>query len=322
MVPGISSAVAVPAYAGIPLTHRAHTSAVAFVTGHEDPTKEESRLDWGKLAGIETLVFLMGVKNLFHITKMLIEKGKSPDTPAALIRWGTTPDQETVTAVLADIAKVAEERKFSPPAIFVVGQVVALREELAWFEKRPLFGKTVVVTRPEAQAASFAALLREKGARVITFPVIRIVPSERMELLDSALANINSYQWIIFTSANGVRFFFERLQGLSMDVRDLKGVRIATIGPTTAAAIQQRGIRVDLVPEDFISEGVVRAFEEIDIRGARILLPRAETARDVIPQGLARQGALVDVIPVYRTVGTGRERTDFVRAIKEQKKLM
>ncbi len=318
VVPGISSAVAVPAYAGIPLTHRAHTSAVAFVTGHEDPTKEESRLDWGKLAGIETLVFLMGVKNLFHITKMLIEKGKSPDTPAALIRWGTTPDQETVTAVLADIAKVAEERKFSPPAIFVVGQVVALREELAWFEKRPLFGKTVVVTRPEAQAASFAALLREKGARVITFPVIRIVPSERMELLDSALANINSYQWIIFTSANGVRFFFERLQGLSMDVRDLKGVRIATIGPTTAAAIQQRGIRVDLVPEDFISEGVVRAFEEIDIRGARILLPRAETARDVIPQGLARQGALVDVIPVYRTVGTGRERTDFVRAIKEQ----
>lgn len=319
VVPGVSSAVAVPAYAGIPLTHRRHTSAVAFVTGHEDPAKEESRLDWEKLAGIETLVFLMGVKNLSHITKMLIEKGKSPDAPAALIRWGTTPDQETVTAVLADIAKVAEERKFLPPAIFVVGQVVALREELAWFEKRPLFGTTVVVTRPEAQAASFAALLRERGARVITFPVIRVVASENREQIDSALSHIDSYRWIIFTSANGVKFFFERLKELNMDVRDLKGVRIAAIGPATATAIERKGLRVDLVPEEFISEGVVRAFEACDIRGSRILLPRAETARDVIPQGLAQQGAIVDVVPVYRTVGSEGDGADLVRAAQEGK---
>jgi len=319
VVPGISSAVAVPAYAGIPLTHRRHTSAVAFVTGHEDPVKEESCLDWEKLAGIETLVFLMGVKNLPHITKMLIEKGKSPGTPSALIRWGTTPDQETVTAPLADIVSAAAARKFSPPAIFVVGQVVALREELAWFEKRPLFGTTVVVTRPEAQAAPFAALLREKGARVIMFPVIRVVPAENMGLLDGALSEIGSYQWIIFTSANSVKIFFERLRNLNMDVRDLKGVHIATIGPATASAIEKRGIRVDLVPEEFISEGVVGAFAELDIKGARILLPRAETARDVIPRGLAQKGAIVDVIPVYRTVGSGREGTDFIRMIQGKK---
>ena len=317
IIPGISSAVAVPAYAGIPLTHRRHTSAVAFVTGHEDPTKEKSRLDWDCLAGIETLVFLMGVKNLSRIIEMLIEKGKDPRTPSALIRWGTTPGQETLTARLADIATIAEERNFSPPAIFVVGDVVRLREELAWFEKKPLFGKTVVVTRPETQAAAFATLLRDQGARVITFPVIRVVPSDNMGPLDKALSAISSYQWLIFTSANGVRFFFERLRRQGMDVRDLKGIRIATIGPATAEMVESMGIRVDLSPDEFISEGVVKAFERIDIRGKRILLPRAETARDVIPQGLGRQGALIDVIPIYKTVGSGKDGKELLEALTE-----
>ncbi|MCK9274815.1 MAG: uroporphyrinogen-III C-methyltransferase [Syntrophales bacterium] len=317
IVPGVSSAVAVPAYAGIPLTHRSHTSTVAFVTGHEDPSKEESRLDWEKLAGIETLVFLMGVKNLPFITKMLVEKGKNPRTPAALIRRGTTPDQETLAAALSDIAEVAKVRKFSPPAIFIVGDVVGLREELAWFEKKPLFGKTVVVTRPEEQAGPFAALLREKGANVIAIPVIRVTPVDDTGPLDEALSRIASYRWIIFTSANGVKFFFERMREKGMDVRDLKGIRMATIGPATAAAIGKMGLRVDLVPEEFISEGVVKAFDNFEIAGARILLPRAETARDVIPQGLAKRGAIVDVVPVYRTVGSGKDGSDLVRAMED-----
>ena len=180
VIPGVSSAVAVPAYAGIPLTHRGYTSTLAFVTGHEDPTKDESDVDWETLAGIGTLVFLMGVKNLRHITSNLMAYGKEGDTPAALIRWGTTEDQETLTGTLSDIARKAEDRKFSPPAILVVGDVVTLRKELNWFETKPLFGKGIVITRPEAQAEEFASLLYAEGARVIHFPTIKIVPPERL----------------------------------------------------------------------------------------------------------------------------------------------
>jgi uroporphyrinogen III methyltransferase/synthase len=310
VVPGVTSAIAVPAYAGIPLTHRGYTSTVAFVTGHEDPTKEHSDIDWKTLSGIGTLVFLMGVKNLSRIAESLIENGKNARTPAALIRWGTTEDQETLTAALQDIAEKAEERRFSPPSVLVVGDVVGLRETLSWFEKRPLFGRGVVITRPEAQAEEFAAILQLQGARVIHFPTIRIVPPEHYDDLDRAIGQLSVYQWIVFTSANGVTFFLNRLKELGKDIRDLKDIRICSIGPATAAKIEALGVRVDLVPDTFISEGVVAAFRAIDVKECRILLPRAETARDVIPEGLAKLGAAVDVVTAYRTAGSGKTRSE------------
>jgi uroporphyrinogen III methyltransferase/synthase len=310
IVSGVTSAIAVPSYAGIPLTHRGYTSTVAFVTGHEDPTKEKSDIDWGALAGIGTLVFLMGVKNLSKIVTSLIAHGKDPETPAALIRWGTTADQKTLTGTLANIAQRAEEKKVLPPAIFVVGRVVGLRDPLDWFEKKPLFGKGVVITRPEAQAAEMRELLWQQGARTIAFPTIRIVPPESRQALDQALDRLESYDWIIFTSANGVRFFFRRLQEIGRDLRDLKGIRICTIGPATASTLEAMGIRVDLIPDSYISEGVVRAFEKHDLNGRKILLPRAEMARDVIPEGLAGLGAAVDVVTVYRTITSDRKKDE------------
>ena len=319
VVPGVTSAIAVPAYAGIPLTHRGFTSTVAFITGHEDPTKEKSDIDWKALAGIGTLVFLMGVKNLPKITASLIRHGRDPDTPAALIRWGTTADQETLSGTLSNIDKLSEIRGFSPPAIFVIGLVAGLREPLDWFEKKPLFGRGVVITRPEAQAAGMADLLRREGARVIVFPTIQIVPPESWEALDRALERLEDYQWIIFTSANGVRFFFARLRETGRDIRDLKGIQICTIGPATAATIEAMGIRVDLVPDSYISEGVVRAFADRDIQGRKILLPRAEAARDVIPDGLAALGAMVEVATVYRTVASDRRKEELEPLIRNGK---
>lgn len=319
VVPGVTSAISVPAYAGIPLTHRGYTSTVAFVTGHEDPTKEQSDIDWETLAGIGTLVFLMGVKNLHQIAASLMQHGKDANTPAALIRWGTTEDQETLTGALGDIARKAEERKFSPPAILVVGSVVNLRNALNWFEIKPLFGKGIVITRPEAQAEEFADLLHTHGARVIHFPTIKIVPPENYQDLDQAIGRLPQYHWIIFTSANGVSFFLKRLKDLGRDIRDLKDIRICTIGPATAATIENLGIRVDLVPEEFISEGVVKAFRGFDIRGKKVLLPRAETARDVIPEGLTTLGAKVDVVTAYRTANSGRDKSELETLMNEGK---
>ncbi|MDO8784996.1 MAG: uroporphyrinogen-III C-methyltransferase [Syntrophales bacterium] len=319
VVPGVTSAISVPAYAGIPLTHRCYTSSVAFVTGQRDPTGEEKDIDWEALSRIGTLVFLMGVKNLPHIVSSLIRHGKDEDTPAALIRWGTTPDQETLAFPLKDIVKKAEERRFLPPAVLVVGQVVSLRDTLNWFEKKPLLGKGVVITRPEAQAHEFAALLREQGARVIHLPVIEIVPPADIHALDRAIEGLEKYHWIIFTSANGVDFFFKRLREKERDIRDLKGIKICSIGPATGARVEKLGIRVDLVPETFISEGIVAAFAGLDVRGQKFLLPRAEQARDVIPQGLSELGASVDVVTAYRTVNSGRKKDELEALINKGK---
>lgn len=302
VVPGVTSAVAVPAYAGIPLTHRSMTATVAFVTGHEDPTKDKSAIDWRALAGMGTIVFLMGVKNLSEITAHLLAAGKGADTPAALIRWGTTPDQETITATLATIAGAAEERRMTPPAILVVGEVCSLRDSLNWFETKPLFRRGIVITRPEAQAGFFGELLAAQGARVLPFPTIAIEPPSSWQPLDDALSSLASFQWIVFTSANGVRFFFQRLAEIGGDVRMLKGVEIAVIGPATAAFLETKGLKADLVPDRYISEGVVEAFGSRNMRGLKVLLVRAEEARNVIPRGLALQGAEVRVIPVYKTI--------------------
>jgi len=319
IIPGVTSAIAVPAYAGIPLTHRKYASSVTFVTGHEDPTKGKSSIDWENISAVGTTVFLMGVKNLTHIVTSLIENGRNPGTPVALIRWGTTSDQETLTGTLSNIAELAKEKNFLPPAIFVVGDVVKFRNDLNWFEKKPLFGRGILITRPEEQSEEFLSLLREEGARVIPFPTIKIVPTDRFDDLDRAIKNIERYEWIVFTSANGVKFFFNRFRELGSDIRDLKGIKICTIGPATASTIEMLGVKVDLVPDEYISEGVVEAFKEKELQGKKVLLPRAEIARDVIPRGLSKLGARVDVVTAYRTVNSGKNKAEFDEMMEQNK---
>ncbi|MDO9556396.1 MAG: uroporphyrinogen-III C-methyltransferase [Coriobacteriia bacterium] len=304
VVPGISSGYAAPAYAGIPVTHRGITTEMAFVTGHEDPTKPDSDIDWAHLAkGVGTVCFFMGVKNLPTIVENMVGNGRPASTPVALVRWGTTPQQEVITGTLEDIVAKVQAAGFKAPAITVVGEVVKLREKLAWFETRPLFGKTVVVTRSRAQASALSSELRDLGAEVLEFPTIEIVEPESFEPVDSAIRNLDVYHWLILTSVNGVERFFDRLEYADKDGRALHGLRIAAIGPATAAACMDRGIRPDFVPEEYRAEGVLEGLCE---RGAgkdtRILLARALEAREVLPEKLAERGALVDVVPVYRTV--------------------
>lgn len=315
IIPGVTSAIAVPAYAGIPLTHRGVTSTVAFITGHEDPTKDQSDIDWQALAGIGTLVFLMGVKNIAQITRELIAHGKSPATPAALIRRGTSPQQEVIAGTLATIAVQAQERSFKPPAILVVGEVVELRHTLRWFDTKPLFGKGVVMTRPERQADDLARLLAAQGAVAIAFPTVSIVPPEDWSALDKAIDSLEKYDWLIFTSANGVHFFFARLQERGRDVRDLKGIKICCIGPATARQIEERGIKVDLVPRQFIAEGILESLKTVDLQGRKILIPRAAIARDILPEGLKNQGAEVDIVTAYRTINSGRKKEELMKLI-------
>ena len=316
VVPGITSAIAVPAYAGIPLTHRGLTSTVAFITGHEDPTKDKSDIDWQALTGIGTLVFLMGVKNLGLITEALISRGKLPQTPAALIRRGTLPGQKILTGTLSSIVELAQINHFKPPAIFVVGKVVELRETLRWFDTKPLFGKGVVITRPERQADDLAGMLAAQGASPIVFPTISIEPPSDWSELDRAIGQLESYQWLIFTSANGVHFFFDRLREKGRDVRDLKGIKICCIGPATASQIEARGIRVDLVPDEFMAEGILKSFAALDLSGKKILIPRAKIARDILPEGLKKVGALVDVVTTYRTINSGAKKEDLTALIE------
>ena len=314
-VPGISSAYSVPAYAGIPVTHRGYTSDVAFITGHEDPTKAESNIKWDRIStGVGTLVFLMGVKNLANITGKLMANGRPPETPVALIRWGTTTRQETITGTLADIVGKVKESGFQAPAITVVGEVVGLREQLHWFEDRPLFGKRVVVTRSRSQASDLVRSLEEMGAAPVEFPTIRVVePADGYEALDAAIDRIRAdggpgYDWVLFTSVNGVEKFFERLDR-DGDVRDLKGIRLGAIGPATAAALQRRGLRPDFVPPEYRAESVIEAMLQLGVEGSRVLIPRAREAREILPEKLAAAGARVEVVTAYETVldDTGAE---------------
>jgi uroporphyrinogen III methyltransferase/synthase len=303
IVPGVTSAIAVPAYAGIPLTHRDYTSTVAFITGHEDPTKETSSIDWEKLGtGVGTLVFLMGVGNLQRIAESLVKHGRSPDTPVALIHRGTVPAQKTVVGTLQDIAERAQKEGMKPPAIIVVGDIVSLREELNWFETKPLFGKRIVVTRAREQASDFLARLNELGAACIQFPTIQVVPPKSWDPLDRAIMCLERYQWLLFTSVNGVKYFFERLEHLGMDMRELKDMKVGAIGPKTAEAVYKKGIRPDLVPDEYRAEAIVDAFRKWDVKGIKILLPRAAKARQVLPVELVKMGASVDEIPAYQTV--------------------
>ena len=321
IVPGITSAIAVPAYAGIPLTHRKCTSTVAFITGHEDPTKKGSDIEWGKIAtGIGTLVFLMGVGNLKNITNKLIKNGRNPDTPVAVIRWGTTPKQETVTGTLDSIVAEVKKAGLKPPAIIVVGDVVSLREELGWLEKRPLFGKRAVVTRTREQASKLTRLLEENGAGVIEFPTIKIVPPKSFKELDRAIDNIADYDWVIFTSVNGVKYFLLRLAEKGKDIRELKGIRIGSIGPATAGELKSLGIIVDLIPEEYQAESLVDYFEKVGIKGKKILIPRARVAREVLPDRLKEMEAIVDVVTAYETVKP-EENVDEIKKLLSEKKI-
>lgn len=303
IVPGVTASIGVAAYAGIPLTHRDYTASVTLVTGHEGKGKDESNIDWNCLSrGNGTIVFYMGVTTLRRNMERLLEHGRSPQTPVALVRWGTTPEQQVLIGTLADIADQAEQCGFKPPAITIVGEVVALREKLHWFDGRPLFGKKVMVTRAVDQAGEFAVMLADRGATVLECPTIRLVEPEQWGPLDAALQALSDYDWLVMTSGNAVRAFFKRLDTLGLDARSLGACRVCALGPKTAEAIRGFGIRPDMLAADYKAEGVVAEFAKLDITGKRILYPRADRAREGIPRDLGSMGALVDSPVAYRTI--------------------
>jgi uroporphyrinogen III methyltransferase/synthase len=302
IVPGITSAIAVPAYAGIPVTHRKVCSTLGIITGHEDPNKTESSIKWDKIAtGIDTMVFLMGVENLPNIVSELVKNGRPAETPVALIRWGTRANQETLIGTLADIVEKVKETGFKSPAVTIVGEVVGMRDTLRWFDNRPLFGKRVVVTRSREQASALSERLSDLGAEVIEFPVIKIVPPADWAPVDEAVEKMASYDWLIFTSANGVDRLVLRLLETGRDIRAMAGPKIAAIGPATAEALESFGVRVDYVPTEFVAEAIIDQFPE-DVRDKRILLARAGVAREILPDKLRELGADVTVVSVYETV--------------------
>ena len=307
IVPGITSAISVPAYAGIPVTHRGIATSFAVITGHEDPTKGESNMRWDKLStGMDTLVFLMGVANLPHITQQLMANGRAGDTPAAVIRWGTKPEQRVLLTTVAHAAEDVEKAQLQPPAIFIVGDVVALREKLQWFDKKathPLFGKTVLVTRAREQASKLTQALETLGAKCVEVPSIRLqAPSDHYAAVDQAISRLADYAWVIFTSTNGVQHFFERLALAGKDARAFGHAKIAAIGTATAEELGRHGIQADIVPQEFRAEGVVEAMQGELSAGMKILLPRAQEAREILPESLRKLGAIVDVASVYETV--------------------
>ncbi len=303
VVPGVTAGVAATAYAGIPVTHRDDASAVAFVTGHEDPEKEKSALDWEALARFPgTLVFYMGVKRLGENAAALIEAGRNASEPAAAIERGTWPGQRTVSATLGTIAEAVAREGIKAPALIVVGEVAGRREQLEWLERRPLHGKRVVVTRARAQASGLAATLRGLGAEVVELPAIRIEPRIGSEEVQKVAGALGIYELICLTSPNGVRLLFEAMEAVGLDARVLAGVTVAAIGPGTARALAERGVLADVVPERFVAEGLIEALEDEEVSGARVLVARAAEARDVLPDALRERGAEVDVVALYETV--------------------
>jgi uroporphyrinogen III methyltransferase / synthase len=296
VVPGVTSPLGIAAYSGIPLTHRAHNKVLTFVTGHD-----VQGIDWSKVGQTETLVIFMGIFSIREIASEIMQNGRSGDTPAVAVRWGTRPDQETVTGTLATIADRIDQAKLKPPATVIIGEVVALREKLDWFEMLPLFGRKIVVTRAADQAAELSDRLRSLGADPQELPVIALEPPADPAPLDRAIENLTSYDWLIFTSVNGVRFFMDRLDQSRHDLRALKA-RICAIGPATRKAIEDLHLKVDLMPEEYVAESVVKAFASEHLAGKKILLPRAAVARDLIPAELAKSDARIDVVEAYRNV--------------------
>lgn len=315
VVPGVTAAFGAPATAGIPLTHRGLSRSFALVTGHAEPEDPE-QLDFAALARMETLVFYMGVKNLAANCRRLMEAGLEPNTPAAVIRWGTRPEQCTIIGTVASIAQRIESvGGISPPALVVIGRVVSLREQIEWFERRPLHGQRIVVTRMRDQAASLSGPLAAEGAEVIEAPTIALGELEDCAQLDEALGDLVRYAWVVFTSANGVSGFFARLKTLGLDARQLAGVKVAAIGSATAQRLAEHGIAPDLLPDEAVGEELAAALTATGVKGSRILLPRAEVARPELPRALSEAGAVCDDIPVYRTVCPPAMPEEFLRAL-------
>ena len=295
VVPGVTSPLGIAAYTGVPLTHRDHTSVVTFITGHE-----VMKIDWQKVGTSETLVIFMGLSQFDEIAARIVGGGRKAATPAMAVRWGTRPDQEVIAGTLATLPGLIRERGLKPPATIIVGDVVELRGKLSWFEKLPLFGQRIVVTRAKDQAESLIAPLRQLGAGVVELPTIEIRPASDYTALDEAIAEIGGYDWLIFTSVNGVRYFMERLDAGAPDLRAIRG-RLCAIGPATRDALERFHLKVDVMAEEYVAEGLLCALSGFDLSGARVLIARAAVARDILPDELRRRGARVDVVEAYRT---------------------
>lgn len=324
VVPGVTSAIAAPAYAGIPVTHRGIASSFTVVTGHrqkQTDVSSENRLgmNWPALATMDTLVFLMGISNLSIIVEGLLNAGRDPSTPVAIVRWGTTPRQVVVTGHLQDIVDRAQRAGIKPPAVTVVGKVAALRDQLNWFDTRPLFRRRILVTRARAQASQLSARLRALGAEPIEFPTIEILPLEDPTALDEAISQLRDYDWAIFTSVNGVSSFWERLEQAGKDARAFAGVQLGAIGPATSRELQSHGLRADLVPSRYVAEAVLA--EIGPVTGKQILLPRADIARPALADGLQAAGAIVDDIAAYRTVLGDSEDADRISQMLAEGKI-
>ncbi len=303
VVPGVTSATAAATYAGIPITHRNYTASVAFLTGHEDPTKKDSNIDWSKLAtGAGTIVVYMGIKNLPIIVDNLLKHGRDPKTPVAVVRWASTPEQRSVVGNLETITDVVRKAGVKPPSLIIVGEVVNLRQTIDWFEKRPLFGRRIVVTRTRSQASELIAGLEEHGADCYECSTINIQPVDSYETLETEFERIQEYHWIIFSSLNGVKYFFKRLYEKGMDARDLKGPDIAVVGKSTADLLLTYGIHADLIPSVFTSEGLAESLLDQGVEGRNVLIPRAVKGREILPETLRGAGGQVTVVPVYKNV--------------------
>jgi uroporphyrinogen III methyltransferase/synthase len=299
----VTAGVAAPAFAGIPVTHRDDASAVAFVTGHEDPEKGDSAIDWEALARFPgTLVLYMGVKRLGQIAERLVAGGRDPDEPAAAVERGTLPGQRAVESTLSGLAEAAADAELKAPAILIFGPVARRREAIDWLTQRPLHGRRVVVTRARAQASGLAQALGALGAEVVELPAIRIEPRIDTEEVRAAVDSLQSYALVCLTSPNGARLLFEAMAAAGRDARALANATVAAIGPGTAAALEERGVIADVVPERFVAEALVEALEGIDVQGRPVLVARAAEARDVLPDALRERGAKVDVVALYETV--------------------
>ena len=320
IVPGVTSPVGVSAYAGIPLTHRDFASTVSIITGTIGKEFDADPIDWSTLAQWSgTLVFLMGARKLDLIANNLILHGKEPETPIAVIQWGATPKQKTWTGTLKSIATIAASENIQPPALTIVGKVVDLKPNIDWFETLSLFGKTIVVTRPLTQAEGLIQLLEEKGADPYPLPVIETVFPDDLDPLNNALDKLESYNGLIFTSVNGVRFFMKHLRLRDKDIRELKGARIYAIGPKTANELSDRSIRVNVVPEEYVAEALLDCFTRENVSGKRFLIPRASVAREILPDELRSRGAIVDVVSVYKTIQLEHTERDFLKKLKTGK---